>query len=185
MKHSRFPKFTERFRELQGSRSDTEFAQILGITRQTVGFYKNGDRIPDALTLRNIALLMNVPSDYLLGLTDDPTRSPSAVDELHISPDAVQQLLGKDSESRKLCSRLIASFELWQILEIIMKMKEPNDVFDEQHALQAKVTAENDFRKNSGGTCGEVLYGEDYKDFLRYQVQELLQKFIEKEINDG
>lgn len=165
--------------------SQQSLADTLGVKRETVKFWESGDRHIKEDDIIRIARYFNVPADYLLGLTDDPARSPSAVDELHISPDAVQQLLGKDSESRKLCSRLIASFELWQILEIIMKMKEPNDVFDEQHALQAKVTAENDFRKNSGGTCGEVLYGEDYKDFLRYQVQELLQKFIEKEINDG
>ena len=54
-KNDRLPIFTERFRELQGERSNTEFAEFLGISRQTVGFYWNGDRVPDAITLIKIA----------------------------------------------------------------------------------------------------------------------------------
>ena len=47
-KSNRLPIFTERFRKLQGDRSNTEFAEFLEISRQTVGFYCNGDRLPDA-----------------------------------------------------------------------------------------------------------------------------------------
>ena len=53
-KSNRMPIFTERFRELQGDRSNTEFAEFLEISRQTVGFYCNGDRLPDALMLKQI-----------------------------------------------------------------------------------------------------------------------------------
>lgn len=79
MKHTkeeknRFPIFRERFRELQGDRSNTEFAELLGISRQTVGFYCNGDRIPDALGLKEIALTCGVSADWLLGLSDVKTN---------------------------------------------------------------------------------------------------------------
>lgn len=66
----RFPVFRERFRELQGDMSNTEFADFLGISRQTVGFYCNGERIPDALGLKSIAEKCNVSADWLLGLSD-------------------------------------------------------------------------------------------------------------------
>lgn len=66
----RFPKFRDRFRELQGNRSNTEFAAFLGMSRQTVGFYCNGDRIPDALGIKEIAEKCGVSSDWLLGMTD-------------------------------------------------------------------------------------------------------------------
>ena len=69
----RFPEFTKRFRELRGDRDNTEFAQFLGISRQTVGFYCNGDRIPDALVLRQICEKCNVSADWLLGLADERT----------------------------------------------------------------------------------------------------------------
>ena len=75
MKHSitqnnRFPIFTERFRALQGGRSNTEFAEFLGMSRQTVGFYCNGNRVPDAVALRQIVEKCQVSADWLLGLSD-------------------------------------------------------------------------------------------------------------------
>ena len=72
-KNERLPIFTERFRELQGDRSNTEFAEFLEISRQTVGFYCNGDRIPDALTLKQIAEKCGVSADWLLGISNYPT----------------------------------------------------------------------------------------------------------------
>ena len=73
--NNRLPIFTKRFRELQGERTNTEFADFLGISRQTVGFYCNGDRIPDAVVLRQIADKCAVSADWLLGLTDVQTRN--------------------------------------------------------------------------------------------------------------
>lgn len=67
---SRLSIFTRRFRELQGERSNKEFSDFLGISRQTVGFYCNGDRIPDALGIKTIAEKCGVSADWLLGLSD-------------------------------------------------------------------------------------------------------------------
>lgn len=72
-KGNRLPIFTQRFRELQGERSNTDFADFLGLSRQTVGFYCNGDRLPDVITLIQIAEKCNVSTDYLLGLTNVQT----------------------------------------------------------------------------------------------------------------
>ena len=74
----RFPQFTKRFRELRGKRDNTEFAKFLGISRQTVGFYYNGDRIPDAMMLKQIAEKCGVSTDYLLGLTDTQSTNAAA-----------------------------------------------------------------------------------------------------------
>lgn len=74
-KGNRLPIFTKRFRELQGERSNTDFADFLGLSRQTVGFYCNGDRLPDAITLIQIAERCNVSTDYLLGASD--VKSPN------------------------------------------------------------------------------------------------------------
>lgn len=69
-KKNRFPIFSERFSSLRGDRTQAEFADFLDISRQTVSFYENGERIPDALALRDIALKCKVTSDWLLGLSD-------------------------------------------------------------------------------------------------------------------
>ena len=73
----RLPLFAERFAALRGDQSQEAFAQFLGISRPTVGFYESGARIPDALTLRRIAERCMVSTDYLLGLTD--TKTPEGV----------------------------------------------------------------------------------------------------------
>lgn len=62
--------FTKRLEKLRGDRSNTEFAAFLGLSRQTVGFYLNGDRVPDFFSLIAIAQRCDVTVDYLLGLSD-------------------------------------------------------------------------------------------------------------------
>lgn len=69
-KENRLPIFTERFRSLQEDRTNTEFADFLSLSRQTVGFYCNGDRLPDVITLKQIARKCNVTTDWLLGESD-------------------------------------------------------------------------------------------------------------------
>lgn len=93
----RFPEFRERFRELQGTRTNTEFADFLGMSRQTVGFYCNGDRIPDALGIKTIAEKCGVSADWLLGLSTERSRdgemrqvckytglNQQAIEQLHV-----------------------------------------------------------------------------------------------------
>ena len=73
-----------------------DLADELGIKRQTVSLYMNGQSMPDALQVRNIAAFFGVSSDWLLGLTDVKAQdldirevceytglSETAVDSLH------------------------------------------------------------------------------------------------------
>ena len=74
--NTRKPVFRDNLRELMGDLSVTDFAQKIGLSRQTVGFYLNGDRIPDCETLVQICSKCDVSADYLLGLTD--IKTPNA-----------------------------------------------------------------------------------------------------------
>lgn len=67
--------FAERFGELRGDKTQAEFADFIGISRPTIGFYENGERLPDALVLKTIAEKCNVSSDWLLGLSDVKTSN--------------------------------------------------------------------------------------------------------------
>lgn len=73
-KKDKLPIFAARFSEMRGERTQAEFAQFLGISRATVGFYENGERVPDALVLRQIAERCGVTTDYLVGLSDNKTN---------------------------------------------------------------------------------------------------------------
>lgn len=50
-----------------------ELAEKVGISKSSIGFYENGDRIPDINTLSAIADYFNVSTDFLLGRTDIKT----------------------------------------------------------------------------------------------------------------
>lgn len=99
-KSHKLPIFEKRFLQLREEKdmSQDAFAKFLGISRPTVGFYENGDRIPDALILEKIARKCEVPSDWLLGLSESDTASyaliehttgltPEAIDLLNLSCD--------------------------------------------------------------------------------------------------
>lgn len=72
--------------------SQQDLADKLGIKRQTVSLYLTGQSVPDALQIRKIAQFFNVSADWLLGLTNDPKRNPTAVDELKLSVEAAEIL---------------------------------------------------------------------------------------------
>ena len=48
-------RFAERFSKLRRDESQKDFAERIGISRPTVGFYENGDRLPQADVLKQIA----------------------------------------------------------------------------------------------------------------------------------
>ena len=66
----RFPEFRAAFLDLMGDMTLQEFADKLGMSRATVGFYAAGKRIPDALGVKTIAEKWNVSADWLLGLSE-------------------------------------------------------------------------------------------------------------------
>lgn len=66
----RFPAFRRAFLELMGDMTLQEFADKLGMSRATVGFYSAGQRIPDALGVKTIAEKCQVSADWLLGLSN-------------------------------------------------------------------------------------------------------------------
>lgn len=92
----RFPAFQTSFMELQGDRTIEEFADFLGLSRATVGFYLAGSRIPDALGIKKIAEVCNVSADWLLGGSDyrNPKTRLLTLEEMGLSETAANRLAG-------------------------------------------------------------------------------------------
>ena len=91
----KMPVFAGRFITLRRDQTQAEFAEFLGISRPTVGFYESGERIPDAITLEKIARRCNVSADWLLGLSDNPSveeNNQITQKTLGLSPEAVENL---------------------------------------------------------------------------------------------
>ena len=76
--------------------SITEFADKIGISRQTCSYYLSGNRLPDAVTLLQICDQCEVSADYLLGITDVRSRDldiQNVCRALDLSEPAVMQLV--------------------------------------------------------------------------------------------
>lgn len=68
--------FSERFKEAFGDRSVTDFAQELGLSKQSISAYLNGTRNPIRTTTEAIAKKLNVSPAWLCGL--DVPMQPAA-----------------------------------------------------------------------------------------------------------
>lgn len=64
--------FASRLRDLLEERNITQpvLAEAIGVSRQSVGQWKDGKTVPDILDLRKIAVFFGVSTDYLLCQTD-------------------------------------------------------------------------------------------------------------------
>lgn len=84
--------FNERLKEIRTKKELTqeEFAKLLNISPSSISLYESGSREPSLATLVNIAKILDVSTDYLLGLSDN--ESPV---EVVISPEDKQDIVNK------------------------------------------------------------------------------------------
>ncbi|MBR5641775.1 MAG: helix-turn-helix transcriptional regulator [Firmicutes bacterium] len=96
----RMPVFRRNFRQLVDEKGGiTAFANYSGFTRQTIGFWYNGPRVPDAESLLKLATVCDCSVDWLLGRVHPDNRSAdqkvsdmsaytglssAAIEELHL-----------------------------------------------------------------------------------------------------
>ena len=69
-------KVRERLLALQGSLTNQQFADKLGLSRQTLGFWQREERTPSAENIVDIADRCGVSTDYLLGKSEARTNKP-------------------------------------------------------------------------------------------------------------
>jgi transcriptional regulator with XRE-family HTH domain len=67
-------------RERRGLKQD-EVAKALGKTHSAVSYYEAGKRNPTPAELADIARLLQVSTDYLIGLTDDPRTANQRIED--------------------------------------------------------------------------------------------------------
>ena len=178
-KNDRIPIFTERFRELQGDRSNTEFAEFLGISRQTVGFYCNGDRIPDAMTLKQIAEKCNVSTEWLLGLSDARStdadirkiceytglseKAVSIISQVLNSPESSLADILSDFIEDPTFLQIIGGFALACNAEIISPSYDFEKIEEYQQAHQKELNSIGAIVMPAGHTADLLLHQVEYR----------------------
>ena len=111
-----FPKAMREIMRLQG-KTQQDVANYLGKSRQAIACYCDGSSSPDWETIVKLADYFEVSTDYLLGLTLDPSRSKTAVDELGLTPEAIEMLLECKKKYRfKHLSDVISSIQFFALL---------------------------------------------------------------------
>lgn len=68
--------FGKRLKELRKEHGYTieQFADMVGISKSTLGYYENDKRMPDIEILARISNVLNVSADYLIGRTNTTVR---------------------------------------------------------------------------------------------------------------
>ena len=100
--------FCERLKQLMKERnvSGRELALRAGTTEATVSRYSSGERRPESFAvLAGLAKGLNVSSDYLLGLTNNPFEKGTL-------PEEVKELLSRYLRANEADKRV-----LWAVLE--------------------------------------------------------------------
>lgn len=86
-----FPRSLRRLLEESG-KTKKELAAYLNKSGQAISYYCDGTSSPDWETIVEIEKFFSVSADYLLGIKADPSPTPSAVEDLGLTPKAVQYL---------------------------------------------------------------------------------------------
>lgn len=88
----------DRIRALRedGDMTQNKLAELLVIAHNTVSQYENNERTPDPITIKKIATIFNVSTDYLLLFTDKPYNPTTEVFNAVI--DVLLELKPEDEE---------------------------------------------------------------------------------------
>lgn len=108
--------FTERLNGLKGRMTDTEFSELLGMSRNTVGYFTRGERLPNAASLRILAEALHTTADYLIGITDAPTKNTelrAVCDFMGYSQETIENLKNIDIPIEHMDSLTFQIPEKW------------------------------------------------------------------------
>lgn len=101
--------FGKRLKELRKANGYTieQFADMVGISKSTLGYYENDKRMPDIEILARIADTLNVNADYLIGRTNTTAlkgKMKTVCEFTGLSDNATEYLaeLVKDKDYEKL-----------------------------------------------------------------------------------
>ena len=112
----------DRLRELRdarGIKSQDKLADLVGVTRSTYGRVENGQtKAISSDMLIKLAKFYNVPTDYILGLSDTPENTGYDIKELGLSVEAAKNLYTKKVDPN-VASLLLANDKFAGVTKLI------------------------------------------------------------------
>lgn len=91
--------------------SQKDVAAYLGVGQTTIANYEKGIRLPNQITLKELAILFNTSVDLLIGEINEPKRAPFTTAELIVMKERYLNLLllGKEAEAVTMIESLATS----------------------------------------------------------------------------
>ena len=108
----------ERLKDLRVERGLTleQLSEQTGISRSALGQYEADDyKDISPVSIVTLANFYGVSTDYLMGMTETKNHPNTALDELHLSDEAIEFLKGGTVNSRLLCE-LMTHDDFWRLM---------------------------------------------------------------------
>lgn len=184
-------KFPDRLKQILTETNTTqqELADMLGVQRQTVSLYVNGQIRPDIGALSTIGQYFDVTTDWLLGLTSDRKKRPIATDELGLSEESINKIKsyskGRNYGHVRAFSSLDAIISHIDFEELLGTLDEAFGNCSEAlmaHSCGETETAGEQAAINAAGelegTRWTVITSAKYAKYLVYTSQQLFNRII-------
>ena len=181
--------FGKRLKELRKEHGCTieQFADMVGISKSTLGYYENDKRMPDIEILARIANVLNVSADYLIGRTNTTDRKgklKTVCDFTGLSDQAAEylsELVGnRDYEKLSVINHLFK--ELCEDYAFYSGEDEASSVLGSLFRCFEKFTgSENDWENyvDLGDEKRKEVLAAAYRQFMLNQVVKALELSLE------
>lgn len=173
-------------RKLMQRTTQADLAGYLSKTRQSITYYCDGSSSPDWETIVKIANYFNVSTDYLLGITDEPSKQPCAADDLGLSPQSIAYIRQYSNPGRsKDMEELVRPDDCLDGLSMLIESGHLLAIAGETKRLSRLIRKSNEVSEafmNSSliSSDGDMHYYK-YKQAIE---EDLLAKHIQKEIEE-
>ena len=181
--------FGKRLKELRKANGYTieQFADMVGISKSTLGYYENNKRMPDIEILARISNVLNVNADYLIGRTNTTAQKgkmKTVCEFTGLSDSAAEFLaqLVKDKDYEKLSVINHLFQELCEDYEFYSGEDEASSVLGALFRCFEKFTgSENDWENyvDLGDEKRKEVLAAAYRQFMLNQVVKALELSLE------
>ena len=181
--------FGKRLKELRKEHGCTieQFADMVGISKSTLGYYENDKRMPDIEILARIANVLNVSADYLSGRTNTTAQKgkmKTVCEFTGLSDSAAEFLaqLVKDKDYEKLSVINHLFQELCEDYEFYSGEDEASSVLGALFRCFEKFTgSENEWENyvDLGDEKRKEMLAAAYRQFMLNQVTEAVKSSLE------
>lgn len=155
-----------------------DVAKAIGVSRQALGKWANGETVPDILDFKKLAKYFNVSTDYLLGLTENATTDTdlqAACKYTGLSEKALENLIANKNDPHRneyliTLSQLMANQKIFDLCDHLTVLKGLSKCLKNSHDFELIYL----FDPNAF-TC---ISKNEYCDVIRYRATKLLEEML-------